>query len=101
MGRRHFIIPPVSIPVLLVMFVLFLAVFIMFSSAVMVAFERLGIPPEVAYTLFLFSLLGSFINIPPIAEETTYEPVIGLREVRFFGILYPPVPYFDWPRGRW
>ncbi|ASI99127.1 DUF1614 domain-containing protein [Thermococcus celer] len=98
MGRRHFIIPPVSIPVLLVMFVLFLAVFIMFSSAVMVAFERLGIPPEVAYTLFLFSLLGSFINIP-IAEETTYEPVIGLREVRFFGILYP-VPYFDWAERK-
>ena len=98
MNKRRFIIPPVSLPVLFLIFIIFLAVFVIFSSIVMVAFEKLGIPPEVAYALFIFALLGSFINIP-IAEEVSYEPVIGLREVRFFGISYP-VPYFDWAEKR-
>ncbi|WP_258083712.1 DUF1614 domain-containing protein [Thermococcus thermotolerans] len=98
MNKRRFIIPPVSLPVLLMIFLIFLAVFVIFSSIVMAAFEKLGIPPEVAYALFIFALFGSFINIP-IAEEVSYEPVIGLREVRFFGISYP-VPYFDWAEKR-
>ncbi|WP_297090567.1 DUF1614 domain-containing protein [Thermococcus sp.] len=98
MNKRRFIIPPVSLPVLFLIFIIFLAVFVIFSSIVMAAFEKLGIPPEVAYALFIFALLGSFINIP-IAEEVSYEPVIGLREVRFFGISYP-VPYFDWAERR-
>ncbi|WP_198300074.1 DUF1614 domain-containing protein [Thermococcus sp. P6] len=80
------------------MFILFMVVFFVFSSMVTTAFARLGIPPGVAYTLFLFSLFGSFINIP-VAEETTYEPIIGLREVRFLGIPYP-VPYFDWAERK-
>ncbi|NJE05291.1 DUF1614 domain-containing protein [Thermococcus sp. M36] len=98
MSRRSLIVPPVSLPVLLVMFVVFVAVFVVFSSIVMAAFEKLGIPPEVAYPLFLFALIGSFINIP-IAEETSYEPVLAVREVRFFGISYP-VPYVDWSERR-
>ncbi|NJE76403.1 DUF1614 domain-containing protein [Thermococcus sp. ES12] len=98
MNKRRFIIPPVSLPVLLLIFFIFLAVFIVFSSVVMAAFEKLGMPPEVAYALFLFALLGSFINIP-IAEEVSYEPVLALGEVRFFGISYP-VPYFDWAERR-
>ncbi|ASJ13213.1 DUF1614 domain-containing protein [Thermococcus thioreducens] len=98
MNKRRFIVPPVSLPFLLVIFLIFLAVFVIFSSIVMAAFEKLGIPPEVAYALFIFALLGSFINIP-IAEEVSYEPIISLKEVRFFGISYP-VPYFDWAERR-
>jgi len=98
MNNRRLIIPPVSLPILMLMFLIFTVVFLVFSSIVMLAFERLGIPPEVAYALFLFALIGSFINIP-IAEETSYEPVLTLREVRFFGISYP-VPYFDWAEKR-
>ncbi|NJE43330.1 DUF1614 domain-containing protein [Thermococcus sp. GR6] len=98
MNNRRLIIPPVSLPILVVIFILFLLVFLLFSSIVMAAFAKLGIPPQVAYALFLFALLGSFINIP-IAEETSYEPVIRVGEVRFFGIPYP-VPYFDWEERK-
>jgi uncharacterized membrane protein len=61
------------------------------------AFDRLGLPPSVAVTLFTFALVGSFINIP-IAETVTYEPVIRVRR-GFFGMLYP-VPYFDWEERK-
>ncbi len=48
--------------------------------------------------MFIFALIGSFINIP-IAEERAYEPVIKLREVSFFGFLYP-IPYFEMEERR-
>ncbi|ASJ07749.1 hypothetical protein A3L11_00280 [Thermococcus siculi] len=98
MNNRRLIIPPVSLPVLLIIVALFLAVFVLFSGVVIAAFAKLGIPPEVAYALFFFALVGSFINIP-IAEETSYEPVLRVREVRFFGIPYP-VPSFELAERR-
>jgi uncharacterized membrane protein len=98
MNRRHLIIPPVSLPVLMAIAFLFVLVFMLFSGIVMAAFGKLGISPEVAYALFLFALVGSFINIP-IAEETSYEQVLRVREVRFFGIPYP-VPFVDWEERR-
>ena len=98
MNNRRLIIPPVSLPVLGIITVLFVLIFLLFSSVIMAAFAKLGIPPGVAYTLFILALVGSFINIP-IAEETSYEPVLRVREVRFFGIPYP-VPVFDWEERR-
>ncbi|ASJ05995.1 DUF1614 domain-containing protein [Thermococcus pacificus] len=98
MNNRRLIIPPVSLPVLVIISVLFLLVFMLFSSIVMAAFGKLGMPPGVAYALFVFALVGSFINIP-IAEETSYEPVLRVREVRFLGIPYP-VPFFDWAERK-
>ncbi len=95
---RRLIVPPVSLPELLLIFLLMLLLFVLFSGAVMAAFVKLGIPPGVAYTLFLLALFGSFINIP-IAEERTYEPVLTIKEVRFMGIPYP-VPSFDWAEKR-
>jgi uncharacterized membrane protein len=96
--NRRVIIPPVAFPLLLLLAFLLLFVFVLFSGVVIAAFGKLGIPPEVAFTLFIFALVGSLINIP-IAEETTYEPVLALREVRFFGISYP-VPYFEWAERK-
>jgi len=96
--NRRVIIPPVSLPLLILLAFLALIVFVFFSGVVLAAFGKLGIPPEVAFTLFIFALVGSLINIP-IAEETTYEPVLALREVRFFGIPYP-VPYFEWAERK-
>ncbi|EEB73947.1 DUF1614 domain-containing protein [Thermococcus sp. AM4] len=91
--RYRYLIPPVGLPFFLVLFLLFIVFFTIFSGMVTAAFQRLGIPPAVAYTLFLASLFGSFLNIP-VAEERTYVPVVKVKEVRFFGIPYP-VPYFD------
>jgi len=99
-GRRYggFFIPPVSpLELVLILFLMLLA-FMLFSGAVLAAFAKLGIPPGVAYTLFLLSIFGSFINIP-IAEERTYEPVLTVREVRFMGIPYP-VPSFEWAERK-
>jgi uncharacterized membrane protein len=96
--NRHFLFPPLNWPFLALIALVFVFVFIFFSSAVLLAFDRLGLPPGVAVTLFVFALVGSFINIP-IAEEVTYEPVIRVQEIGFFGILYP-IPYFDWEERK-
>ena len=95
---RRFLFPPLTWPFLLLIAVVFVLTFFFFSGAVLMAFHRLGLPPGVAITLFIFALVGSFINIP-IAEEVTYEPVIRVREIGFFGILYP-MPYFDWEERK-
>ncbi len=91
--RYRYLLPPVGLPFFFLLFLIFVVFFTIFSGMVTAAFQRLGIPPAVAYTLFLASLFGSFINIP-VAEEKTYVPIFKVREVRFFGIPYP-VPYFD------
>lgn len=91
--RYRYLIPPIGLPFFFALFLVFLLFFTLFSSIVTVAFQRLDIPPAVAYILFLISLFGSFVNIP-IAEERLHVPVVKVREVRFFGISYP-VPYFE------
>ncbi len=96
--NKRILIPPVALPVIGLMFLALLLLFFLFSSVVAAAFSKLGIPPTVALMLFLFSILGSFINIP-IAEERTYEPVLRVRQVIFMGIPYP-VPYLDMEEHR-
>ncbi|MBP1911200.1 DUF1614 domain-containing protein [Thermococcus stetteri] len=91
--RLALFFPALRWPFLLFLGLFLVVMFAFFSGAVLVAFQRLGLPPGVALTMFVFALVGSFINIP-IAEERAYEPVIKLREVRFFGFFYP-VPYFE------
>ncbi len=94
---RRFLFPPLALPFLILITIFFVLVFVFFSGAVLMAFDRLGLPPSVAVTLFTFALVGSFINIP-VAETVTYEPVIRVRR-GFFGMLYP-VPYFDWEERK-
>ncbi|WP_297508082.1 DUF1614 domain-containing protein [Thermococcus sp.] len=95
---RRFLFPALRWPFFLLVALFFVLVFVLFSGAVMLAFHRLGIPPQVAVTLFTFALVGSFINIP-IAEEVTYEPVIRVHSAGLFGLLYS-VPYFDWEERK-
>ncbi|NJF25265.1 DUF1614 domain-containing protein [Thermococcus sp. Bubb.Bath] len=98
MSRYRYLVPPLTLPFLFLFVLLFLLFFTVFSGIVTAAFQRLGIPIPVAYSLFLFSIFGSFINIP-IAEQSSYVPVVRVREARFFGIAYP-VPYFDWAEQK-
>ncbi|WP_297497449.1 DUF1614 domain-containing protein [Thermococcus sp.] len=95
---KRFLFPALRWPFFLFVALFFILVFLIFSGAVMLAFHRLGMPPQVAVTLFAFALVGSFINIP-IAEEVTYEPVIRVRPLGFFGLVYP-APYFDWEERK-
>jgi len=96
--NRRIIVPPVSIPFLFILALFMFLIFIFFSGVVLVAFEKLGLPADLAFTLFVFALVGSFINIP-VAEETAYEPILTLREVRFFGISYP-IPSVEWAERK-
>ncbi|ASJ00049.1 DUF1614 domain-containing protein [Thermococcus gorgonarius] len=96
--RYRYLFPPIAIPFVFLFLLLLLLFFTILSGIVTAAFQKLGLPLPVAYSLFLFSLVGSFINIP-IAEERSYVPVMRVREVRFFGITYP-VPYFDWAEQK-
>ncbi len=98
MSRYRYLVPPLTLPFLFLFSILFLFLFTVFSGIVTAAFQRLGIPLPVAYSLFIFSIFGSFINIP-IAEQSSYVPVVRIREARFFGIVYP-VPYFDWAEQK-
>ncbi len=71
---------------LLVMFLVIILVFL-FVGVTESAFEEIGFTrPEFAAILVL-TLFGSFINIP-VTRVTGNEPVIGYREVQFFGATY-------------
>ncbi|ALM75057.1 DUF1614 domain-containing protein [Thermococcus barophilus] len=91
---KKFFFLPVSLPFLILLLLLIPILFLLFAGTITLAFQKLGLPLPVAYTLFWASLIGSFINIP-IAETKTYAPILKVKEVSFFGIRYP-VPYIDW-----
>ena len=98
MSMRRFIFIPLALPFLLILVFLMVILFMFYAGVISAAFQKLNIPAPVAYTLFFAAIIGSFINLP-VAETTTYAPVMKLREVRFFGIPYP-VPYVDWAEQK-
>ncbi|WP_461866698.1 DUF1614 domain-containing protein [Thermococcus sp.] len=95
---RKFIFIPLTLPFLLILVFIMVILFIFYASVISAAFQKLSIPAPVAYTLFFVAIIGSFINLP-IAETTTYAPIMRVKEVRFLGIPYP-VPYLDWAEQK-
>lgn len=91
--RRYFFLP-LTLPFLILLILLLPILFILFASTITLAFQKLGLPLPVAFTLFWASLIGSFINIP-VKEIRSYGPIVRVTKVSFFGITYP-VPYVDW-----
>ncbi|RLF82123.1 hypothetical protein DRN44_04650 [Thermococci archaeon] len=91
--KRYFFLP-LTLPFLILFILLLLLLFILFASTITIAFQKLGLPLPVVFTLFWAALIGSFINIP-IKEIKSYGPVVRMTKVSFFGITYP-VPYVDW-----
>ncbi len=72
-------------------FLLFLIIFffLIHIGAITFAFERIGIAPKYVFSLLLFTLLGSYINIP--IKSIKSEIYIPEREIiTFFGIRYHP-----------
>jgi len=53
----------------------------------------LGFSPFFALAIFIFSLLGSHINIP-VMEVVSTQPVLAVRKVTFFGVSWF-IPEFD------
>jgi len=91
--KRYFFLP-LTLPFLILFILLLPLLFILFASTITIAFQKLGLPLPVAFTLFWAALIGSFMNIP-IKEIKSYGPVVRMTKVSFFGITYP-VPYVDW-----
>ncbi len=98
MSMRRFIFIPLALPFLLILVFLMVILFMFYAGVISAAFQKLNIPAPVAYTLFFTAIIGSFINLP-VAETTTYGPIMRMKEVRFFGIPYP-VPYVDWAEQK-
>ncbi|WP_367884599.1 hypothetical protein [Thermococcus sp. JCM 11816] len=71
--RLALFFPALRWPVLLLLGLFLVVVFAFFSGGRSRCVPKLGLPPGVALTMFVFALVGSFINIP-IAEERAYEP---------------------------
>ena len=82
-------------------FFFFVFLFLLFSLFTLVkfglfalAFERLGIPPEDLFSLFLLCMLGSMINIPikkiPLEAQSPEEI---WETISFFGIRFQPPPW--------
>lgn len=78
---------PFFIMLALILFLLPL-LFIIFIGSVTLVFHKLGIPFFLAYILFWFSLIGSFINIP-IKKIESYIPINKFKKGSFFGLAYP------------
>lgn len=65
---------PFSIAVFIVLILLLPVLFVLFSvGAIGVAFQKLGLSPGTGWMFFLFSLIGSAINIP-IYQKCFIEP---------------------------
>ena len=83
---RSLILLPVGLFFFLIFFLMLFLIF--FTGAIVIAFQRLGIPWFLAYFLFWLSLIGSFINIP-VGEMWSEKEIVRLDYVSFFGIVYP------------
>ncbi len=81
-GRSQYF--PIVLPIigLLVLVVLFLAVMLQIG-VISYAYERLGIPPQLATLLLLLTLLGSSVNIP--VAILSADHLVTQRRVEFLG----------------
>lgn len=88
------------LPIILVFFVVyFLILGFLFAiiqiGIIQFAFEKIGVPSEYVFTLLLFSLLGSMINIPVKRIESVIEA--PGQVIQFFGWQFqiPRAPYVN------
>lgn len=96
--RSRLVFRPISILYFMILF-LGMMIFIPFLFWLIgpLFIYALGLPWEVASTMFFLSLLGSFINIP-LMEVVSRRPVIIYRG-SFFGITWI-IPELGWRRQR-
>lgn len=68
-------------------------VMLFFMGYVGLAFRRLEFSPLEAFTLLFLTLVGSVVNIP-LFRIRTEEPIVVLREVRWYGIYFR-IPVYE------
>lgn len=76
------------LPLALPLFLLMLAITLIFPLFIGGAFLRLGLPPWIAFLILVMSILGSAINIP-VKSFYREEDVIKIKASNFFGWVYP------------
>ncbi|UCG93133.1 MAG: DUF1614 domain-containing protein [candidate division WOR-3 bacterium] len=83
---------PISLLFFLILIVLLPILLIFIPIHIMgLAFQKLGLSAEMGFTYFIFSLVGSAINIP-LKEETCYqEPELSPLTRLFYGQVIIPV----------
>jgi uncharacterized membrane protein len=87
---------PITFPVWLFLFFLFFFLFILIEIGVLeYAYHMMGINQRYVLVLLLFSLLGSYINIP--VYQLPPEKVHAAGTITFFGIPYVVPMVSKWP----
>ena len=78
---------PLAAPFLLAFFLfLVLVIFFIEIGVLEYAYEKIGINRRHVFSLLLFSLLGSYVNIP--VAEVGGEKVLSHKEIFYYGMLY-------------
>ena len=87
---------PLALPFLLILFFIFLALLILIEIGILgYAYQRLGIKPRYVFALLLFSLLGSYVNIP--VYQLPAETLQAGGQVTFYGVRHI-IPFVtEWP----
>jgi uncharacterized membrane protein len=90
----HYI--PISLPFFLALFFLVCLVAFIKIEILQYAYERMGIDRRYLFALLIFSLLGSYVNIP--VAELPAERVYSDERVTFFGMQYVIPLVINWPK---
>jgi uncharacterized membrane protein len=85
--RRSPMVPPLTLPFLLILVVLFLVLLGLVQVGTLVyAYERIGIDRDWLFALLGLSIVGSVVNLP--LARLRGEVIVGPRIVRFYGARY-------------
>lgn len=90
MNFKKLLYLPLSFPFFIIIIILGLLFLVatIFVGAITRGFEKIGFSAMQAFFLFLFSLIGSAINIP-LYEEKTERSSFETKNINFMGIRYP------------
>lgn len=87
---------PIAMPLIIFLFFLFLTLLILIEVNILeYAYEKMGINRRYVFALLLFSLLGSYVNIP--VYQLPPEEIRSGGEVLFFGVPYVIPLVSRWP----
>lgn len=80
---------PLSFLIFFALLLLLPFLFLLFQFGIInLAFAKLGLPSEVGFLFFLFSLIGSAVNLPLVRKKIEVEEDISFPE--FFCLFYRP-----------
>ena len=87
MSRKTVYYPHNYLVFAVLLFILVSVLVLLFIGVIGVAFSDVGFSPAITASVLVFTLLGSFINIPIFRLKTTV-PMIEEEFVSFFGMVY-------------